>query len=510
MPSACSARPVTWPRSPTRCKGSSPGWPGSLTPPAPTPRSATRRPPRSCVTAVAAPRSAPGSCRDRPGAAPVARHRPGIGPGPGPVPRRPCDQPDHHPYRRRHAAADGPQQPLTAATTGLPGSRTAAEASARYGTESGEADKSSDSLRPGDGEPSSRVPPGLDPRELRRLGDDLTYRADPEAAEERQRKRFSDVICPSGSPWTTSAPSAAPSRRPVHGNHQDRGRCLQPARRRRGSPARRATPDGRPDGSAPGRTGLRRRRRPRSDAPPRILLQHIRPGTPTTSTQSHTRLQPHHRPAPARSNVHRPPGPHPGLGVETSVIRWKDGLPLTRPPTAPDTRLAPRSTARHRGCRWPGCGLPASCAPPTTSGPGSSAAPPACPTWPAALRAPSLLHPPARLDPDRHRRCPLRFTHPGGWLTLDNPLPAEPASRGPHPPAPTQGARPPAPAARVSPAAAMAPGSALSTLAASLNPKGRRPPAAEALVIGIVKYDVFGAERASIRAFDLAGPLLLL
>jgi hypothetical protein len=32
--------------------------------------------------------------------------------------------------------------------------------------------------------------PGLDPRELRRLGEDLTYRADPDAVEERQRKRF--------------------------------------------------------------------------------------------------------------------------------------------------------------------------------------------------------------------------------------------------------------------------------------------------------------------------------
>src|SRR6202000_20618 len=32
--------------------------------------------------------------------------------------------------------------------------------------------------------------PGLDPRELRRMGEDLTYRADPDAVEERQRKRL--------------------------------------------------------------------------------------------------------------------------------------------------------------------------------------------------------------------------------------------------------------------------------------------------------------------------------
>jgi hypothetical protein len=37
---------------------------------------------------------------------------------------------------------------------------------------------------------SQWITPGLDPRELRRLGEDLTYRADPDAVEERQRQRF--------------------------------------------------------------------------------------------------------------------------------------------------------------------------------------------------------------------------------------------------------------------------------------------------------------------------------
>ena len=32
--------------------------------------------------------------------------------------------------------------------------------------------------------------PGLDPGQLRRLGEDLLYRADPDAVEERERKRF--------------------------------------------------------------------------------------------------------------------------------------------------------------------------------------------------------------------------------------------------------------------------------------------------------------------------------
>ncbi|HEY2279836.1 MAG TPA: DUF222 domain-containing protein, partial [Streptosporangiaceae bacterium] len=64
-------------------------------------------------------------------------------------------------------AAAAEQEMLTAATTGLPGTR-------------------SDARAPW----PEWVMPGLDPRELRRLGEDLTYRADPDAVEERQRKRF--------------------------------------------------------------------------------------------------------------------------------------------------------------------------------------------------------------------------------------------------------------------------------------------------------------------------------
>jgi hypothetical protein len=130
-------------------------------------------------------------------------------------------------------AAAAEQQMLDAATTGLPGSRTAAEAvgaraggapsEAGTGTGTGtglgsdadmdggldcggarDADGGS-GADPQTGEPGasgsdadgahpadqgSWVLPGLDPRELRRLGEDLTYRADPDAVEERQRKRF--------------------------------------------------------------------------------------------------------------------------------------------------------------------------------------------------------------------------------------------------------------------------------------------------------------------------------
>jgi len=81
-------------------------------------------------------------------------------------------------------AAAAEQQMLTAATTGLPGSRSAAEA-ARTRTDGADGEQAAA------GAPWPEwVAPGLDPRELRRLGEDLTYRADPDAVEERQRKRF--------------------------------------------------------------------------------------------------------------------------------------------------------------------------------------------------------------------------------------------------------------------------------------------------------------------------------
>ncbi len=93
-------------------------------------------------------------------------------------------------------AAAAEQEMLDAATIGLPGSRSAAEALARpgapeAGVSPGESPEASG--RPAEtasGHPAGEAtppqqcddwaPPGLDPRELRRLGEDLTYRADPD------------------------------------------------------------------------------------------------------------------------------------------------------------------------------------------------------------------------------------------------------------------------------------------------------------------------------------------
>ena len=83
-------------------------------------------------------------------------------------------------------AAAAEQEMLAAASTGLPGSRSAAEATGSAPPEA------TGTAPPEDAGPPS--PPwtasAIDPRELRRLGEHLTYRADPDAVEERQRKRF--------------------------------------------------------------------------------------------------------------------------------------------------------------------------------------------------------------------------------------------------------------------------------------------------------------------------------
>jgi hypothetical protein len=120
--------------------------------------------------------------------------------------------------------------------------------------------------------------------------------------------------------------------------------------------------------------------------------------------------------------------------AEISAIRWRDGLPLDvgrryRTETPAQRRAL---TARDRGCRWPGCGTPA--------------------TWCTAHHIHPWQHGGKTRLPDLVLLCfvhhhyfihllgwiltgtpdgLLRFTHPHGHPTLDSPLPAQPASRSP-------------------------------------------------------------------------------
>ena len=105
--------------------------------------------------------------------------------------------------------------------------------------------------------------PGLDPAQLRRLGEELIYRADPDGVEERQQKRFERRHLSLGFTFDQSgaisgmcgdALSLEIIRTAVD--------AFGPPGRGRGHPHRGAAADGRPDRRVPGRAGLRHRRHP--------------------------------------------------------------------------------------------------------------------------------------------------------------------------------------------------------------------------------------------------------
>jgi hypothetical protein len=311
-------------------------------------------------------------------------------------------------------AAAAEQQLLTAATTGEP-------------EPSSPADR------------GSWVPPGLDPRELRRLGDDLTYRADPDAVEERQRKRFERRYLSFGitldnvgtiSGACSDALSIEIIKTAVDafsppGGGEDRRTAAQ--RRMDGlTAACQAALDS-------GAAGSRHGAMPHLSI---LLEEHPGPGDPEhLGTQDHTQSP---AGSPARTEHGAMLTARQVLTLvcraEISVIRWKDGLPLNvgRRYRTETPALRRALTARDRGCRWPGCGLPASWCTAHHIRPWKLG---------GATRLPNLV----LLCFVHHHYfihllgwtltgtadALLRFTHPGGWLTLDSPLPAQPASRGP-------------------------------------------------------------------------------
>ena len=386
-------------------------------------------------------------------------------------------------------AADAEAQLLAAATIGLPGSRSAADAlaaqpgpppadsapadpasadpddgqsvpSSRPDPTTGPdstgpipgagsvpddtADRAPDGAEPSQpdpgqldpGQPHAWIRPALDPRELRRLGEELTYRADPDAIEERQRKRFErrylsfgltldDVGTISGACSDalsieiikTAAEAFSPP-----GGTEDRRTAAQ--RRMDGLTA--ACQAALDSGQAGGRHGA---------MPHLSVLFDARGGGGPGEDPGDTGAD------------------GPGTGrtangtlltaaqiltlacrAEISVIRWRDGLPLDvgRRYRTETPALRRALTARDHGCRFPGCGLPA--------------------TWCTAhhirpwqrggtTRLPNLVllcfvhhHYFVHVAGWIMSGCPdgaLRFTHPGTGFTVTSPLPAQPTSRGP-------------------------------------------------------------------------------
>ena len=113
-------------------------------------------------------------------------------------------------------------------------------------------------------------------------------------------------------------------------------------------------------------------------------------------------------------------------GAQVGAIRWRDGLPLgvgrTMRTEPPGLRRA--LEARDRGCRWPGCGALAAWATAHHIRPWSQGG--ATSLDGLALFCHVHHHHFIHLqgwtitgDPN----STLYFTNPGGWLTLDSPLP---------------------------------------------------------------------------------------
>jgi hypothetical protein len=344
-------------------------------------------------------------------------------------------------------AAAAEQQLLAAATTGLPGSRSAAEAAARPGPPSG--DDAGGEPSPPDAAASgagadrwSWVRPGLDPRELRRLGEDLTYRADPDAVEERQRKRFerrylSFGITLDNTGTISGACSDALSMEII----RTAAEAFSPPG---GGADRRTAAQRRMDGLAAacqaaldsGTAGSRHGAMPHLSI---LLEEPAAPGDPEHLGAQDDGHSPGESPARAARTEH-------GAMLtarqvltlacraEISVIRWKDGLPLNvgRRYRTETPALRRALAARDRGCRWPGCGLPASWCTAHHIRPWKHG---------GKTRLPNLVllcfvhhHYFIHLQgwtligsPDQG----LTFAHPRTGLTLPSPLPGQAASRSP-------------------------------------------------------------------------------
>jgi hypothetical protein len=113
-------------------------------------------------------------------------------------------------------------------------------------------------------------------------------------------------------------------------------------------------------------------------------------------------------------------------GAQIGAIRWADGLPLGVGRTArtepPGLRRA--LEARDRGCRWTGCGALAAWATAHHIRPWSKGG--ATSLEDLALFCHVHHHYFIHIlgwTITGNPNATLHFTHPGGWLTLDSPLP---------------------------------------------------------------------------------------
>jgi hypothetical protein len=262
--------------------------------------------------------------------------------------------------------------------------------------------------------------PGLDTSQLRRLGEEISYRADPDAADERERRRWEKRHLSFGLTLDNTGTlhgacgdtvsyeiiaTAAEAFAPPAGQLDKRS---APQRRMDGlAAACKAALDA---GTAPARHGTA----PHISILVRDETLARTPGAPPAQTG-------HGNPLTASQVLALCCGAH------ITAIRWKDGLPLdvgrsarTEPPN-----LRRALEARDRTCRWPGCDSPA--------------------TWATAHHITGwtnggrtslagmvlLCHTHHHYFIHRlgwtitgNPNGTLRFTHPSRMINLDSPLPA--------------------------------------------------------------------------------------
>ncbi len=295
--------------------------------------------------------------------------------------------------------------------------------------------------------------PGLDTARLRQFAAEVAYRADPDAAEEREKKRWDQRHLSFGLSLDNTGVlsgacgdavsyeivrTAAEAFSPPAGRMDDRT-----AAQRRMDGLVAACKSALDGGRAPERHG---------SAPHISILVHDQ--TLAQGAQAAGTSGPDAAAAPgggagtaaeARTGVS--PGPAAGAppaqsghgtlltarqilalccGAQIGAIRWRDGLPLGVGRTArtepPGLRRA--LEARDRGCRWMGCGALAAWATahhirPWSKGGATSLDDLALFCHLHHYYFIHLLGWRITGDPNGT----LHFTHPGGWLTLDSPLP---------------------------------------------------------------------------------------
>ena len=303
--------------------------------------------------------------------------------------------------------------------------------------------------------------PGLDPAQLRRLGEELVYRADPGGVEERQQKRFERRHLSLGFTFDHSgaisgmcgdAVSLEIIRTAVDafGPPGGTGDTRTAAQRRMDglTAACQAALDA-------GTAGTRHGAAPHLS----ILVEEstlaARSGaagfagtSPASDSPGTSQMAAGLTGVPGVPGLLGPPPAQTGYGAlltarqvlalacraDLSIIRWRDGLPLDvgRRYRTETPALRRALEARDQGCRAPGCGIPAAWCTAHHLTPWSQGGTTSLDT--TALFCFTHHHifiHQLGWTITGNPNATLHFTHPNGYLTLDSPLPAQAKPRAP-------------------------------------------------------------------------------